>query len=68
LNDKDRLDFLDAKRTGYGGGWVLRKSETGKGMRLHETWGPWGGEGEIVPKLTVREAIDDAIRREIEQK
>lgn len=51
LQDVARLDFLEASTKGYGQGWILRESCTGRGMRLHETSMP-----EAMP--TVREAID----------
>jgi len=37
LKDKARLDKLEKLTTGYGKGWILRESSTGRGMRLHET-------------------------------
>ena len=55
--DAELLDFLQSTTTGYGFGWILRKSETGRGMRLHET--------EIDgAKKTVREAISEAMNKE----
>jgi hypothetical protein len=50
--DKKRLDKLQELTQGYGKGWMLRDSSTGRGMRLHET----ELEG-AVPN--VREAIDN---------
>ncbi len=35
--DKERLDFLQELTDGYGRGWVLRWSTTGRGWRLHES-------------------------------
>ena len=35
--DTERIDALQKLTTGYGFGWVLRMSSTGRGMRLHET-------------------------------
>ena len=35
--DAERLDALQSMTTGYGIGWVLRLSTSGRGMRLHET-------------------------------
>lgn len=55
LQDVARLDFLQAQTKGYGLGWILRESVTGRGMRLHETSQP-----EASP--TVREAIDAAMK------
>ena len=55
--DADRLDFLQLGTKGYGKGWILRPSLTGRGMRLHET----SQEG---ASRTVREAIDKEIREE----
>lgn len=49
--DKDRLDALQALTTGYGGGWILRLSSNGRGMRLQESTG-------IGTTLNVRDAID----------
>ena len=50
--DKERLDKLQSLTTGYGTGWILRKSSTDRGMRLHET-----SSGKA--NLDVREAIDN---------
>lgn len=36
-SDTQRLDKLQALTQGYGKGWILRYSSTGRGMRLHET-------------------------------
>jgi len=61
--DTQRLDFLQSMTKGYGIGWVLRDSTSGRGMRLHET----SGDGYHDPrtrdsiKATVRDAIDAAI-------
>lgn len=49
--DTKRLDKLQALTVGYGLGWILRKSTTGRGMRLHET-------SDLKASETVREAID----------
>ncbi len=54
--DAERLDYLQSITQGYGKGWILRDSSTGRGMRLHET----NMEG---AQPTVRAAID-AARRE----
>lgn len=55
LQDVARINFLEASTKGYGLGWILRNSTTGRGMRLHETSLP-----EAQP--SVREAIDAAIK------
>lgn len=55
--DIDRLDFLQESTVGYGLGWILRASLTGRGMRLHETSRPGAS-------ATVRGAIDQAIREQ----
>lgn len=39
MTDKELLDGLQSSSTGYGNGWVLRKSGHGRGMRLHESSG-----------------------------
>lgn len=57
ITDEDMLDWLEKNARGYGNGWVCRDSTTGRGLRLHETSGSDA-------KPTVREAIEDAIRRE----
>lgn len=57
--DKTRLDFLQAQTKGYGRGWILRVSLHRRGMRLHET----SQEG---ARPTVREAIDDAMVKNLE--
>ena len=51
--DAERLDYVQSITKGYGKGWVLRNSNTGRGMRLHETGEPTGNP-------SVREAIDKA--------
>ena len=50
--DTKRLDKLQSLSTNYGWGWILRKSTTGRGMRLHET-------SKKDAKVDVREAIDN---------
>ena len=50
--DTERLDALQKLTVGYGNGWMLRPSGTGRGMRLHET----ELEG---ANSNVREAIDN---------
>lgn len=37
LTDTELLNFLESTKRGYGCGWVLRDSNHGQGMRLHET-------------------------------
>lgn len=51
MNDTERLNYLQSLEEGYGAGWILRSSEIGRGMRLHETSAPGASP-------TVREAID----------
>ena len=51
-SDTDRLDKLQALTVGYGDGWVLRGSSTGRGMRLHES-------GHYCSVPDVRDAIDN---------
>ncbi len=58
--DKERIDAIQQLTTGYGDGWILRRSFSNRGMRLHET----AGEG-AVPN--VRDAIDKYLEgREVE--
>ena len=57
ITDKERLDFLQELTEGYGGGWVLRRSLTGRGYRLHETRA-------IAAVPNVRDAIDRVIKFE----
>lgn len=52
--DKERIDFIQELTEGYGGGWVLRRSLTGRGWRLHET-------SAIAAVPDVRDAIDRTI-------
>ena len=49
--DKERLDYLQKITTGYGRGWILRPSTTGRGWRLHES----SREGALPD---IRDAID----------
>ena len=49
--DTERLDYMQKLTVGYGLGWKLRMSSTGRGLRLHET-----GALNAVPDI--REAID----------
>ena len=50
--DTERLDALQNLTKGYGHGWILRVSTSGRGMRLHET-------GRSGAQHNIREAIDD---------
>lgn len=52
--DAERLDALQKLTTGYGKGWMLRMSTTGRGLRLHET----SQDGAV---RDIREAIDNYI-------
>lgn len=52
--DKERIDWLESQRKGYGNGWVVRESDSGRGMRIHET-------SREDAKPTLREAIDAAM-------
>lgn len=36
-SDKQLLDALQLMTKGYGKGWILRDSTSGRGIRLHET-------------------------------
>ena len=49
--DTKRLNALQNLTRGYGNGWILRQSTSGRGMRLHETSDPRA-------KGSVRNAID----------
>lgn len=55
--DTERLDFLQRITEGYGLGWILRRSTTGRGMRLHET-------SQTGACLEIRDAIDEGMKRE----
>ena len=55
MTDKERLDYLQKNMTGYGFGWILRISSTGRGLRLHETT-----QEDAVPDI--RKAIDNYIK------
>lgn len=57
--DTARLDKLQLLTCGHGGGWILRQSTTGRGMRLHET-----GQDGALPN--VRSAIDAYARPQID--
>ena len=52
LQDKARMNRLQALTKGYGGGWILRDSRSGRGMRLHET----SQDGAV---RSIRQAIDN---------
>lgn len=49
--DTERLDALQECAIGFGNGWIIRVSTTGRGLRMHETRQP-GAETDI------RKAID----------
>lgn len=51
VTDSDRLDKLQNLSAGYGTGWILRKSGSFRGMRLHESTHDGAN-------LDVRKAID----------
>ena len=55
MTDTELLDYLESLKVGYGKGWVLRPSTTGRGMRLHET----GREDAV---STARQAIEKHYR------
>lgn len=57
FEDAERLNELQKATTGYGKGWILRKSKKGRGIRLHETVN-------TDAKSNVREAIDDYFKTE----
>jgi len=61
-SDTELLDFLEKQLTGYGAGVVLRKSTTGRGMRLHETSDLGLGYKCADPQPTVRQAIIEAMK------
>ena len=50
--DTERLDALQNLTKGYGRGWLVRVSSTGRGMRLHET-------SMMGAQPNIRNAIDD---------
>lgn len=52
--DTERINKLQSLTRGYGKGWILRDSNGGRGMRLHET-------SQAGASLTVRDAIDAAV-------
>lgn len=56
MSDTELLDALQKTTTGYGNGWILRRSLNGRGMRLHETTLP-------NTEPTVREAIENYLKR-----
>ena len=51
LTDTERLDFIQELTDGYGLGWILRRSTSGRGWRLHET-------SKVGAVNDVRKAID----------
>jgi hypothetical protein len=61
IEDANRLDFLQSTTKGYGVGWILRESTSGRGMRLHETENVCKS---VFAKPTVREAIDAYMNKE----
>jgi len=50
--DTERLNAMQKLTVGYGIGWILRKSTSGRGLRLHETTNENG-------VYDIRKAIDD---------
>jgi hypothetical protein len=52
ISDTERLDKLQRLTKGYGLGWILRDSTTGRGMRLQESSAPGAAD-------SVRQAIDN---------
>lgn len=59
ITDKDRLDFIDNLER-HNGPIIFRQSTTGRGFRIHRTH---RDEVLSIAFPTIREAIDDAIRR-----
>lgn len=60
--DTQLLDFLQESSIGFGDGWILRQSITGRGMRLHESRGDdWQTVTNRAPNPSVREAIYEAM-------
>jgi len=57
-SDTEMLNWLQEQTKGYGCGWIVRDSSTGRGMRLHET-------SQVDAKPSIREAIVDAMRNSI---
>ncbi len=54
MTGKERLDWMDENKLGYGSGWICRWSDHGCDLRLHETSRPDTASN-------VREAIDTTI-------
>jgi hypothetical protein len=54
MDDTQRLDWLEKQAVGYGNGWIVRMSFSGRGMRLHET-------SRAGAAKTPRDAIDMAM-------
>jgi len=57
FTDTERLNKLQELTTGYGSGWILRYSSTGRGLRLHET-------SQEDAEKDIRKAIDNFLRQE----
>ena len=57
MTDKERLDTIQELATGYGNGWILRKSNNGRGLRLHESTRP-------AAIKDIRKAIDNYLSLE----
>ena len=53
--DTEMLDWLQKQTTGYGCGWICRKSQFGRGIRLHETSREYAS-------VDVRDAITTAMQ------
>lgn len=61
MTDTERLNKLQELTTGYGEGWILRYSSTGRGLRLHETSHKEGVKD-------IRKAIDMFLKDHEEEK
>jgi len=61
--DTQLLDFLQKSTTGYGLGWIVRRSTTGRGMRIHETSNNGDSDISILrqPDTSIRNAIFKAM-------
>lgn len=57
-SDTEMLNWLQENMKGYGKGWICRNSSHGRGLRVHET-------EMFGAKLTIREAIADAMKKGI---
>ncbi len=62
--DEHLLDWLQSQTKGYGEGWILRQSNTGRDMRLHETPGTPEELSEGRVCTDVRKAIIIAIEKQ----